>query len=98
MKQFVTATALAAFVAFPFHVNPVSAQSADPSWLDDLKEQIAIVEQCEVSYYLNMREGKLGADLTFEARVQCVDGRMFDASRIGENTAFTFKRCEIRVC
>ncbi|MCB1429801.1 MAG: hypothetical protein KDJ48_16175 [Nitratireductor sp.] len=98
MKPILSAILLTAAAAIPFHVGTAFAQSADPSWLDDLKEQIAIVEQCEVSYYLNLREGKLGADLTFEARVQCADGRMFDASRIGENTAFTFKRCEAQVC
>ncbi|MCB1429614.1 MAG: hypothetical protein KDJ67_10215 [Nitratireductor sp.] len=98
MKNIIAAAAIASLIMIPLHAGLAQAQSADPAWLDDLKQQIALDEKCEVSYFLNMREGKLGADLTFEARVQCADGRMFDASRIGENNIFTFKRCETQVC
>ncbi|MEZ5791539.1 MAG: hypothetical protein R3D34_12390 [Nitratireductor sp.] len=98
MKVIIAAAAIASVIMIPLQAGLAQAQSADPAWLDDLKQQIALDEKCEVSYFLNMREGKLGADLTFEARVQCADGRMFDASRIGENNIFTFKRCETQVC
>jgi hypothetical protein len=74
------------------------AQSSDPAWLDDLTFQIATFKQCEVAYILNMREGSLGGQNTYEARVQCEDGRMFDASRIGDDAPFTFEKCEIQVC
>ena len=46
MKPILSAILLTAAAAIPFHVGTAFAQSADPSWLDDLKEQIAIVEQC----------------------------------------------------
>lgn len=74
------------------------AQSADPAWLDDLRYDIAAQLQCEISYIVRLQEGQLGAQRTYEARVQCADGRMFDASRIGEAEAFKFKACEIQAC
>jgi hypothetical protein len=74
------------------------AQSSDPAWLDALKEQAAFDKQCEIAYLLNMHEGVLGGLPTYEARVQCVDGRMFDASRIGSTGVFEFKACEIQTC
>lgn len=74
------------------------AQSSDPAWLDDLNFQIATFKQCEVAYILNMREGTLGGQNTYEARVQCEDGRMFDASRIGDDAPFTFEKCDTQVC
>ncbi|GIL01628.1 MAG: hypothetical protein BroJett030_15270 [Alphaproteobacteria bacterium] len=73
-------------------------QSSDPAWLDDLKEQIAFDKQCEIAYLLNVREGVLGGQPTYEARVQCADGRMFDASRVGSTGYFEFKACEIQAC
>lgn len=75
-----------------------AAQSSDPAWLDVLQEQIAFDKNCEIAYLLNMREGVLGGQQTFEARVQCVDGRMFDASRIGTTAHFEFRACEIQAC
>lgn len=74
------------------------AQSTDPAWLDDLKEQLAFDKECKVSYLMNMREGQLGGQLTYEARVQCEDGRMFDASRVGATGLFEIKACETQVC
>ncbi|MEM7464448.1 MAG: hypothetical protein AAF362_17395 [Pseudomonadota bacterium] len=74
------------------------AQSADPAWLEDLNFEIAAEKQCEITYIVRMQEGVLGGQPTYEARVQCEDGRMFDASRIGEVAPFTFALCEIQVC
>lgn len=74
------------------------AQSSDPSWLDDLKDQLQFEKECKVSYLMNMREGELGGKLTYEARVQCEDGRMFDASRTGSDGPFELKACESQVC
>ncbi len=78
--------------------NSAIAQSTDPAWLEDLNFQIAAEKQCEVIYIVRMQEGVLGGQPTYEARVQCDDGRMFDASRIGEVAPFTFALCEIQVC
>lgn len=95
MLSKLSAIALAALLATS---SSVFAQSSDPAWLEDMNLQIMLSEECEVSYIVSMREGKLGAKNTYEARVQCVDGRMFDASRIGDDEPFTFKACEIQVC
>ena len=74
------------------------AQSSDPAWLDEMKDQIQFDKQCTVVYLMNMREGELGGQRTYEARVQCEDGRMFDATRTGTNGMFEFKACETQVC
>ena len=74
------------------------AQSSDPAWLDELKDQLALEKQCNVILLMNMREGELGGELTYEARVKCEDGRMFDASRTGKGGLFDLKTCEIQTC
>ncbi len=76
----------------------VLAQSSDPAWLDDMKDQLLFEKECSVVYLMNMREGELGGQKTYEARVQCEDGRMFDASRTGASGSFEFKACEVQVC
>jgi len=79
-------------------VMPAFAQSSDPSWLEDLNFQIEGQKQCKVAYLIQVREGELGGKKTYEARVQCEDGRMFDAVRVGEFESFKFKACEQQVC
>lgn len=74
------------------------AQSNDPAWLDEIKDQAAQVEACEVTYFLNINETELGGRLIHEARIQCADGRMFDATRQEPSEVFEFKTCEIQVC
>ena len=81
-----------------FLTSGAIAQSANPDWLDELNYQFAIEEECEVLYYMWLREIPLGAQVAHEARAQCADGRQFDASRITPEVKFTFKRCEIEVC
>ncbi len=78
--------------------TPSFAQSSDPAWLDDLSFEIENVKQCKISYLIKVHEGELGGRKTYEARVQCEDGRMFDATRIGDGEEFTFKACEQQVC
>lgn len=77
---------------------PASGQSSDPAWLDSLSTQLAVEEQCEVEYYVNISEGELAGRKTFEARAQCRDGRQFDASRTEPETVFTLKECGVQVC
>ena len=86
---------LFSFVLLP---APLSAQTTDPSWLEDLNVDAALAEQCEVIVVLSTREATLGANTVYEARIKCADGRLFDASRLGEFDQFTFKACEIQVC
>ncbi|WP_420409051.1 hypothetical protein [Hoeflea sp.] len=78
--------------------SQVTAQSADPAWLDELSAQLAAEKQCAVEYYLNTREGELAGRLTFEARAQCADGRQFDASRTEPASEFTISECGVQVC
>jgi len=74
------------------------AQSSDPAWLDDLSMQLRSELQCEPNLYVNMREGKLGTNTVYEARVQCIDGRMFDATRTEPDRTFTIRACGVAVC
>ena len=74
------------------------AQSTDPAWLVDLGMQLRSELECEPNVYVNMREGKLGTNTVYEARVQCVDGRMFDATRTEPDKTFTIRACGVAVC
>jgi len=74
------------------------AQSSDPAWLDDVRDEAAVQLQCEVTYFLNIREGKLAGRRTFETRIQCLDGRQYDASRIEPDKVFRFQECGVQVC
>ncbi|WP_299864257.1 hypothetical protein [uncultured Hoeflea sp.] len=74
------------------------AQSANPAWLDQLSEQLALEQDCAVDYYLNIREGELAGRLTFEARAQCADGRQFDGSLTEPAESFTISECGVQVC
>lgn len=99
MSEFARSTLCAAALAFCVApVSPALSQSSDPAWLDDLGLQLQAQEQCAVNYYLNMREGELGTSRYYEARVQCVDGRMFDASRTEPEEKFTIRPCGVAVC
>jgi len=75
-----------------------NAQSSNPAWLDSLHFQMERDKQCEVAYYIRTDEKELGAQRVYEARVQCVDGRQFDATRIGEDDEFDIRTCEIETC
>lgn len=81
-----------------FTASSAVAQSADPDWLDALRSQLSFEENCEVDFFLNMREreGPLGA--TYSARVQCSDGRQFDATRAAPETEFKIETCAQAVC
>ncbi|WP_340159718.1 hypothetical protein [uncultured Hoeflea sp.] len=75
-----------------------SAQSANPAWLDQLSEQLAVEKDCAVDYFLNLKEGELAGRLTFEARAQCADGRQFDGSLTEPAEKFTISECGVQVC
>lgn len=87
-------------VALLFCAMPLAAaaQSENPAWIETLNFEMEKNHECEVAYYLHIKEGELGAQKTYEARLQCVDGRQFDASRIGEEGEFTAKLCQVQTC
>jgi hypothetical protein len=97
-RYFVSFRMTIAIAAYALFANAALAQSSDPAWVDELNLQIQIEKQCEVVLVLNMSERQIGGETAYEARVRCGDGRMFDASRIGELAPFQFKACEIQVC
>ena len=86
----------AALAAAPLQAT--LAQSSDPAWLDELNLQLLIEKDCEVLYYMQMKEGEIGAVRSQEARVQCSDGRQFDAERIEPAQDFHIKLCDIQLC
>ena len=88
-------TAAVLFCAMPL---AAAAQSENPAWIETLNFEMEKNHECEVAYYLRIKEGELGGKTTYEARLQCVDGRQFDASRIGEEGEFTAKLCEVQTC
>lgn len=67
-------------------------------WLDLITEQMATEKQCDVGFFVYFREGTLGGMSTYEARVQCVDGRQFDATKIEPAIMFEIKECAVTVC
>lgn len=74
------------------------AQSSNPAWLEDLGFEMERLKECEVAYFLKTEEGELGGKPTYSARVQCVDGRQFDALRIGEDGEYEITTCDIQTC
>lgn len=89
-----------AVVAAGFLFVPVQAvaQTDNPAWLEQLEEQIATEKECEVGFYILINEEKLVGRVIQEARVQCVDGRQFDATRSEPDAKFTINECGTRVC
>ncbi len=92
-----TSIVLGAWLAFAAPAN-LFAQSDNPAWLDELERQIAEQEQCEVGFYIFIDEQKLGGLNTVQTKLQCVDGRQFDASRTEPATEFEISECGTRVC
>ncbi|MBL4597711.1 MAG: hypothetical protein JKX93_01950 [Rhizobiaceae bacterium] len=82
--------------------TPAIAQSSGDSekypWLSLINKQMAAEKMCDVGFYVYFREGKLGGRTTFEARVQCVDGRQFDAIKVEPAITFEIKECAVTVC
>ena len=90
---------LAAFAAAQLVLLHATALAqTDPAWLDELKTQIQLDQECNPNYFLNIAEYRLGDDLIQEAKVVCVDGRQFDATRTGEFSLFVIKACQPVVC
>ena len=90
---------LAAFASLLLTAPYAIAQSTNPAWLDEVTMQLALEEQCNVGYFISMKETELAGQLYFEARAQCEDGRQFDAVREGRIQPFKITKCkETVVC
>lgn len=92
-RFFITVGAIAALT-----ISSAFAQSNDPAWLDDLQTQMEKDEGCIVDLFINIDEGTLGTGQYYSARVQCRDGRLFDATRTEPEDMFTIRKCQIEVC
>ena len=79
-------------------VSAAYSQSTDPAWLDGLSRQLATENKCQVDYFINTNEGKLGGLNTYDARAQCRDGRQFDASKSEPDEKFVIRPCGTVVC
>lgn len=88
---------LATLVLLVAMTGSVAAQ-ADYSWLSEIRMQASEALDCTVEYFLNAREGTLGGKATQEARMQCSDGRRFDAVRESTSGPFRFLACDTQVC
>ena len=95
-RNYLALTAAAALAALNW--SHATAQGTDPIWLKDLERQIYQDEACDANYFLNLHEYVLGNNKVYEAKVQCVDGRQFDATRTGEFAPFVIRACQPVVC
>ncbi len=95
--KLLTIMSLCLMLAFSF-ASSGHSQSSDPGWLDSLRSQMAFEQDCEVAYFLNIREREEALGVSYSARVQCVDGRQFDARRGADDTSFTIETCGVAVC
>lgn len=80
------------------YAQTASGSEESQPWLDLITKQMAKEKQCEVGFFVYFREGTLGGMSTYEARVQCVDGRQFDATKIEPAIMFEIKECAVTVC
>ena len=74
------------------------AQSNNSEWLDELRSQLVMEQGCEAAFFLNLYENEGSLGLHQRARVQCEDGRMFDAERFSPNEDFKIDACDTQVC
>ena len=85
-------------LALALSAHPATAQQTDPAWLVPLEKQMMDEWSCDVNYFLNMNQFQLGNNTVYEAKVQCVDGRQFDATRTGDTAPFDIRACQPVVC
>lgn len=93
-----TKSALVAALLLGLSGDGVLAQSENPEWLDELSFQLQMEQQCKADYYLNIHEYDGPTGRSQSARVQCSDGRRFDATRAEPATEFVVKTCGNQVC
>ena len=67
---------------------------AQADWQAELADEILIMEDCEVSFLTQVIERTVDGREIILAKVHCVDGRTFDASRDDTFAAFSFAICE----
>jgi len=71
-----------------------TAGHAQTDWQAELADEILIMADCEVSFLTQVIEREIDGRQVILAKVHCVDGRTFDASRDDSFAAFDFSLCE----
>lgn len=67
---------------------------AQAEWEQNLADEILIMEDCEVSFLTQVVERQVEGRRVVMAKVHCIDGRTFDATRDDDFAAFEFRICE----
>ena len=93
LRKAVIALAVAAIAALSVVTAP--AEELEEDWLDELMLQLAIEEACDVVHLFSFREDRIDSNILVEAKVQCEDGRTFDASRLEPAERFDIRICDI---
>ena len=84
------AATIAALLGF-LTSTPALAQA---DWQGDLANEALLMEDCEVSFLTQVVEREVDGRAVILAKVHCVDGRTFDASRDDLFAPFEFRICE----
>lgn len=99
MNRFSSFTKIPTVIIFGLMLSSqVTAQSQNPGWIEDLEYELAAKQECEVAEYLGINEGKIGSRYFYFAKVKCVDGREFDASKTEPQEEFEIRICEVQSC
>ncbi len=72
----------------------MKSSTAAIGWEEELAEQIAADEGCDVAFLAQVMEREIDGREVVMAKVHCRDGRTFDAERRDLYEPFTFRRCE----
>jgi hypothetical protein len=72
--------------------------SAQPSWEAILRAQLMKERSCQMVKLSNVRSYELAGRHVIEVRVQCADGREYDALRRDTHRRFEFEPCPRQYC
>ena len=89
---------LAAILALSALGRAAALRAEPADWSPELARQLQREKGCKVLYVLNVKEYRLFEQDIVEARVQCEDGRSFDAVRKGSGSAFEISYCKPTAC
>lgn len=71
----------------------LAGPAAAADWEQQLTRQMLADHGCEVDFFVMVEESWREGRKVIRTRVQCLDRRLFDASRIGDTGTFEVERC-----
>ncbi|HRY06302.1 MAG TPA: hypothetical protein P5114_04215 [Hyphomicrobiaceae bacterium] len=74
------------------------AKDSAPTWQSVLTLQLKDQHRCDLDKVLFERDVEVGASVSKEGRVRCLDGREFDFSRPSTHETFDIRLCQPTVC